>query len=834
MPQKSSRTAMPPPARRRNARLWLAGAAAMLLFFAALVPTLRSDEPYARSRQYHLQNARIELQFDLDQRSITGQVTHTLSALRDGLRQLDLDSVDLAIGSVRINGKDAHFVTDAGKLHVDLDSPSKAGESYDVQIRYQGKPKKGLYFIAPDASDPKQAKEIWSQGEAEDTRYYIPIYDYPNDRTTTETVLTAPRDWITVSNGKLVSVTDTSGDKKVWTWRQAEPISTYLISVIAGEFDQAKDNWHGMPLDFNVPRGNRDNIAPTFVHTQQMLTFFSDRFGVPYPWDKYDQTMVDHFVVGGMENVSATTLTMRGIVHSELASESLQGADGLTSHEMSHQWFGDLVTCKDWGDLWLNEGFATFAATLWEEHTYGADNAAYARWRDQAAWLRQARLFGVPIVTYDFTDSMQYAGNIYGKAGLVLQMLRLQLGDDLFFRSLQHYLQTNRLGNVVTADLVKAIEDTTHTNVDKFFDQWIYGAGAPRFAVTSSYDASAKKVNLNVKQTQKVEGRVGLFDVPVTVSITTTGGAQDFPIRVTKADETFSFPADSAPLMVLFDKGNAIVKAMDFRKSPEEWIYQLQHAADVPDRIDAVLSLGAIKDNSAVAATLGQAATNDRFWGVRVEALRALGRVGGKDGEQQIEQALANKDPWVRDVAVEQLGAFHDEAVAARLTDISHSDAAYRVRGTALASLAQTKAPGAMETLEAAARTDSPDDVIRRAALRAMSRLGDEKVAPLLLDWSAQGKPVNLRAAAIASLGQVDKKNKNIESRLLSYLDDPNEDIRSATLFALGDRDDSSAIPSLEVLLSHSDLPENVTRQVRRQLDRLKHVTPTPAATPPA
>jgi aminopeptidase N len=825
----SAMTFWPQPLRRR-APAWLAAALLTLLVCAALAPLARSDEPYARSRQYNLENARIELQFDFDQRKVMGQVTHTLSVLRDGLRQIEFDSVDLTISSVRVNGKDAHFTTDGAGLHVDLPSPSKAGENYEVRIAYEGKPKKGLYFVAPDASYPTQPKEIWTQGETEDTRNYIPIYDYPNDRTTTDTILTVPRDWVTISNGKLVSVSDAPGGMKTWTWRQGEPISTYLISVVAGEFDESKDTWRNLPVDYYVPRGDRANIAPTFSHTRDMLTFFSERFGVMYPWDKYDQTMVDQFVEGGMENVSATTLTTHGMVYPALAAESLEGADGLTSHEMAHQWFGDLVTTKDWADLWLNEGFATFAATLWDEHAYGADTAAYERWRDQNAWLRQARLFGVPIVTHDFQDSMDYAGNIYGKAGLVLQMLRLQLGDEAFFRALQHYLEANRLGNVVTADLVKAVEESSHSNVDRFFEQWIYGAGAPRFSVAYTYDPASKNVRLDVKQLQKSEGHVGMFDVTADVAITTPSGTKDYPIHVSKADETFSFSVDAEPLMVLFDKGNTIIKSVDFHKSPEQWIYQLQNAADVPDRADAAVALGAVKDNGAVIAALGQTAQSDRFWGLRNEALRALGRIGGKDAEQQILQALSNKEPWVRDVAVDQLGAFRDDGtVAAHLMELSHNDAAYRVRATALISLAQTKNSGALETLETAVQTDSPDNVIRRAGLRAMGRLGDEKAANTLLDWSAQGKPVDLRTTAIASLGQIDKKNKNIESKLIAYLDDPNFDIRSATIFALGDRDDAAAVAPLEALLGRDDFPEDFKTVIQRQVDRLKHTQPAPA-----
>jgi aminopeptidase N len=555
-----------------------------------------------------------------------------------------------------------------------------------------------------------------------------------------------------------------------------------------------------------------------------MLSFFSDRLGVAYPWDKYDQTAVDQFTVGGMENVSATTLTTRGLLHPALARESLEGADGLISHEMAHQWFGDLVTTKDWANLWLNEGFATFMATLWEEHHYGADNAAYSRWRSQAAWFRQRRLFTVPIVTHEFHDSLDFAGNIYGKAGLVLEMLRDELGDPAFFGALKHYLEVNRLQNVATADLIKAIEESTHVDVDRFFDEWIYGAGAPRFALSTSYDSASKQVKLNVKQTQEVRGQVGLFTAPVEVAITTSAGTKSFPITVSKAEETFSLPADSEPLMVLFDKGDKILKSVEFHKSPEQWMYQLQHAEDVADRADAAEALGEIKGNDAVADALGEAAARDRFWGVRVQALTALGKIGGTRAQSAVLATLKDAEPWVREVAVEQLGKFpKDPALASSLTEIAAKDSAYRVRAAALVALGQRKTDGALATLEAAVRTDSPDDVIRRAALRAMGSLGNDQAAPQLLGWVEPAKPMRLRTAAIESLGKVAKKDQAVESRLIALLNDPDFDIRMASVIALGERGDPAAIEPLENLRKSGNMVSGEGPLIERQIARIRN-----------
>ena len=525
-----------------------------------------------------------------------------------------------------------------------------------------------------------------------------------------------------------------------------------------------------------------------------------------------------------MENVSATTLAARDILHSEFASEKPEAVDGLISHEMTHQWFGDLVTCKDWTNTWLNEGFATFGATLWEEHYYGVDASSFRYWREQNSWMQSRELYPIPIVTREINDSVEYVGNVYDKAGWVIHMLREEMGDEAFFRALKHYLETNRLQNVVSADLAKAIEESSSRNVDLFFDQWIYGAGAPRFTVRSTYDDAGKKVSISVKQTQKVEEHVGLFRVPIEVSITTSSGEKVFPIEVSKADETFSFPVDGPPLMVLFDKGDKILKSVDFQKAPEEWIRQLQTAPDVPDRADAAQALGNLRDIEAAANALGEAALHDKFWGVREEALRSLGRISSPQARKQVLAALSNDQPWVRAVAVDQLGKFRgDEEIAKRLQNIFKDDKAYSVRSAALQSLALDKAPNAESILEKTLTISSPDDVLRSAALRAMGSLGDNSVVPSLVEWSSPGKPSALRGVAIGSLGRVDLNNHDITARLISYLNEASFDIRFAAIFALGRRGDPTAVEPLEALLKTGQLSIGVPHALEDLIAQLKN-----------
>jgi aminopeptidase N len=796
--------------------------ALLVVFLTASL--LRADEPYARTRDYDLQHSRIALRFDLEQKKVLGEVTHSISILRDGTAKIALDSIGLTIQSVTVSKSAAKFETTTDKLIVPLPAAAKAGEKFDVAIRYEGKPTKGMYFILPDKDYPDRPRQIWTQGESEDTRYYLPTYDYPNDRLTTETILTVPASWITVSNGKLISVTDAGKGLKTWTWRESVPSSTYLITVVAGEFDEAKDSWRGMPVTYYAPKGRGDRLAVNYGRTPAMIDLFSKKLGVDYPWEKYAQVMVDDFVAGGMENSSATTNTSSSLNHPKIAVEILNDEDDLISHELGHQWFGDLVTCKDWGDIWLNEGFATFMESVWMEAHYGKDMADFDRRERAHEWFVETNLYQKPIVRHDFDDSSEFDGNAYTKGGWVLHMLRHQLGEDAFYRGLKHYLELNRGKNVVTSDLAKAIEESSHTNVDQFFSQWLYGAGAPRFDLSYSYDGDKHQVALTVKQTQKVEGRVGIFRVPVDVEITTASGPKLYPITVSKAEQIFTFPSDSAPLMVLFDKGGNVLKSAEFHKEKKEWLYQLKNATEFADRADAAAALGKIKNDDEVVGALANAMHNDKFWGLRATAALALGQIGGAAASKQLLDALNSaNEPWVRVRMVTALGNFKDDsAVAAKLAAIAKDDTSYRARATALQALGQLKTPGALATLEAAVSSDSPDDYLCNAALRALGPLGDDKAVPVLEQWSAPGKPIESRTAAIRSLASLQKDNQDITKRIAGYLAEPHFPVRMAAIYSLGGRGDATAVPALEALLKSDDLSIEMVPMIKGQIARLK------------
>ncbi|MGA7555096.1 MAG: HEAT repeat domain-containing protein, partial [Candidatus Acidiferrales bacterium] len=266
-----------------------------------------------------------------------------------------------------------------------------------------------------------------------------------------------------------------------------------------------------------------------------------------------------------------------------------------------------------------------------------------------------------------------------------------------------------------------------------------------------------------------------------------------------------------------------VLKSVEFKKGAAELIYQLKNAETVPDRADAAVGLGEMRDNPEAVAVLGYAAVHDRYWGVRVESLKALGKIGGGGAEKQILAALSNEEPWVRKVAVQQLGNFTDDpSLAPKLTEIASKDTAYGVRAAALNAIGEIKAPNAYELLTAELKTDSPDDTIRNGALEGLGSLGDDRAVPALLEWSAPGKDFESRGAAIEAVAELDLKNKAITRALISYLREPYTDVKFRALFALGHRGDTDAIAPLEELVKSGDLNLGDAPYVEMQIQALK------------
>ena len=312
-----------------------------------------------------------------------------------------------------------------------------------------------------------------------------------------------------LSNGVLVS-DKTNGGKRTLHWRLDVPHSCYLITLAVGDFATIETKWRDMPVVYYVERGREaDGRAHARAHARRCSSCSRTKFGVPYPYPRYAQVFVADFIFGGMENTSATTLTDTVLLDERAAID--YDVDALVAHELAHQWFGDLVTCRDWGEGWLNEGFATYSEYIWREHHEGRDAAdleleewADAYFGEDAGRYRRTiatKLYDEPIDIFDH--------HLYEKGGRVLHMLRARARRRRVLASARALPRASTATGVVESrDLARAVEDATGKNVDWFFSQWVIdGAGPPRARGRRSAGTPRRSSRrVTVEQTQKVEG----------------------------------------------------------------------------------------------------------------------------------------------------------------------------------------------------------------------------------------------------------------------------------------------------------------------------------------
>jgi len=786
--------------------------------------------PYSwpRSHNYDVQHYRIALSFDWIKQSVIGETTITFQPFGDDLKEIEIDAGDMTIKSVKLAGGAAlkYRYADNEKLYVQLDRAYAAGRDVSIAIGYAATPKQGLTFITPTEADPTRPYQIWSQGEARTNHYWFPCYDYPNDKATSELLATADEKFQVISNGALIGVQrDAANKAKTWHWKMDRPFSSYLVSIIIGQYEEVKDQFKDKPVSSYVYPGQAEDGRVSFGKLAQMVAFYSRKIGYDYPYAKYAQTMVRDFG-GAMENISATTMTDNA-VHDKRAALDIS-SDEIMSHELAHQWFGDLLTCRHWGEIWLNESFAVFFEGLWKEHDKGKDDFLYGMYGKQQGYFLAWNLGDRrPIVTVRYSDpDALFDAYAYPRGGAVLSMLRFVLGEESFWKAINHYVKKNQWQNVETSDLNSAIEEATGQNLSWFFDEWVYRMGHPKFEITSSYDGS-KSLKLTVKQTQKPDDKrpwfpsPDFFTMPVDIAVTTATGEKIHRVWIDKTEKEFTFAVDSKPLIVNFDRGNYIIKQVKFDRSDDELAYQLLHDSDVMGRVLAAIELKT-HTSDAAAKALAEAAARDTFWGVRIEATKGLSAFKNDASRASLIEALKDKDSRIRREAIKGLAAFKDPKLAGLFVKIINTDPSYFAIAEAARALGQSGSPQAYDELADALKLDSWQGTIRAGVLGGFAALKDPRALEAGLKYATPANPTNLRSAAFQILAEAGKGNDRALETLLSVLKEKSLQTRFNALQAIGKLGDQRAIPALEELAKSSDIPA-FARQIAGAINQIKN-----------
>jgi aminopeptidase N len=801
-------------------------------------PAASGTEPFrtAVDRPIDIRDIRLDLRVDLPKQAVDGKATIQVRSLRP-IKGIELDAVDFEIKKVTLqNGSGtegpAKFSHDGKKLLVHLDTPWPASQAGTLRIDYRiHKPKAGLHFFGPTKAEPNTPLTVWSQGEAVTNRYWVPCIDAPDQRQTTELVVTVPTGFEVLSNGTLLSRKDNSDKTVTFDWRQDKPHPAYLITLVVGQFDVVREEWDKVPVLYYVPKGKKDQVTYTFGRTRTMLGYFSKRFGIHYPWAKYAQVVAYNFG-GGMENTSATTM---GDILQDERSVIDGNSESIISHELAHQWWGDLVTCRDWAHIWLNEGFASYAECLWDEHSKGPDAYAYNLFRKSAQAIAGGR--ARPVVDRHYNQPMSmFDSRAYPKGAWLLHMLRRRLGEEAFWKGVQRYGETHRLQSAETYDFRRTLERVSGRDLERFFYDWTERAGSPDLEVTTEYLPAAKQARVTVKQTQTGEP----FHFPLTLRFACSGIPKPTEIEydVTGKELTVLVPLPGPLTRVDVDPEFALLADIKETKGHDLWAAQLLESPSVPARIRAARHF---KDSKSEADRdlLTRALANEKFWGVQTEIASSLASSGGDSCRAALLQGLGHNDARVRRACVENLGKLPaDERTATALKGIlDKSDPSLAVCGAALVAYAKQGRKDTVAVLTPWLQRPSHRDVLRGSALLGLASVHDVSALDTLLHWAERGKARGARSYALRGLTELLQKGKpNPEQRqriwkvLTKALGEENNFGRFVVMRVLPDLgpEAAAALPTLDKIAKDSG-NERLRLFASRTAERIRAAKPAAA-----
>ena len=714
---------------------------------------------------------------------LTGDIVNTMTVLSEPT-SVSFDCAKLHVQKVEVDGKSAKFSTTVTTLTVNLPEGTKANQTVKIHVYYDGHPEAGLYLVPAERAFPAHTNVIYSQGEMEDNRYWLPTWDYPDDKATSEGIIEVAKGETAISNGKLLDVQEKS-DRRIFHWKVDQPHATYLISVIAGKYEGGHGMWGKMPVDYYVPQGLLEMGDATFGRTEKIIDFYSKLTGFSYPYAKFSQSAVPDYMFGGMENITAVTQTI-GALHPKSA-EPLADSTGLVAHELAHQWFGDTITCSGWSDAWLNEGFATFLPHFWYRFKGDTENYDLGRYGDFHGALGAHRDSTRPVVWTGYKNALDmFNGFIYPGGSSRMFMLMDQLGEEKFWKCITAYLNERKFTSFATPAFFESLSKSSGVDLTPFMKQWFYTAGAPNLNV------SERDGNLIIKQTAPY------FDLNLDVW-TLDGGSWFKKKLAVSGRETTMARGNQAGKPVLVDPRCFVMAniTVDIPYSVDERI-QLFHNA--PNAGEKARILDTMTQGFSADQWLSFAKT------IKSPVLleRVIGHLGA-NAETFLLELTQSNDRRVANSAIGQLGGLPSSSqIVSRLSILSVNDPNDLIRQNALRGLINLTGDEAL--VAKAWKTDAYQDGYRQMALAWWNQHKPDVAREKCLETLTKPTAEPTRQTAISYLGGL--KDKPGETRvydaLAAILKETSFGARSRAIGALAQYGNPAAIPLLEPFRNHS------------------------------
>jgi len=772
---------------------------------------------------------------DFENARFEGLATYRIAPIGVPVQGITLDCAGLDVKWVRWGknsphvGEEIEHFLDGSRLGIRFPIPLPPEEA-EIAIRYSGdRPRQGLTFTP---SLDARGAEVHSQGQAESNHHWFPCHDFPNVRLPIDLLITAPKGMVVSGTGALVErkespaggvtgAASVSEPRELWHWRQEKPIVPYLVAIVAGHFERVPldATQSGVPMHVWIPPGREDDVARTFGNTDAMIAMFEHIFGQKYPWARYDQLVVRNFGAGGMENVSATTLHP-GSLFDAIAGEE-EDLDGLIAHELAHQWTGDLVTCRTWAHIWLNEGWATYGSALWAEQRDGEEGYFDSLYGANEVARRDSEK-NLPMVSPIYKNPWETFGraaNPYSKGCSILHMLRERLGEEVFLDGTRRYMAAHAGGLAETDDFRTALEAASGRSLEWFFDQWCYRPGCPRLKGEVRYDAETRRLTVKIEQTQKIDERTPAFRLDLPIFVETASGSRTVPWELRDRTAETSIELDGPPIMVVIDPRLASLKTLELDITTDLLIECAWRGPTQAARRGAIEALASrnepasIEVLSRIAASVGVARSSRR------RAIDALAKFGTPEALAALLAVFdaGEKDPRVRASLVATLEKQPRDDAAERLERVALTDRSYQCRAGAARGLAAIKAVEKVEALLTLAATPSHQERVRAAAIEALATLEDPRGIEPALALARRGNFDRARPDAIGALAKLAAKAEaadrdRVVQELLPMLDDPERRSRDAAGQALAALRATEATPRLEAIAATDSDPSRRER----------------------
>ncbi|MEX2397378.1 MAG: M1 family metallopeptidase, partial [Balneolales bacterium] len=681
-----------------------------------------ADPQFLRPRIWDLQHQKIWVRFNFEQEQVTGKTELFLTSLKNNNNELILDAKTMEFDSIYVvhSGEHLEFRQDSATVSIDLPNNYSRKDSLFVGISYiAAPPARGLYFVDPQDNNPEKPTQIWTLGQPEDNSFWLPTIDSPSERTTQETWISVPEKYETLSNGALMESRVLPGDSlRTDYWMMNKPHTPYLFALAIGEYDITKTWNHDVLFKYYTEPQYTEYVNLIYENTEDMVGYIETHTGIDYPWEFYAQVPVHDFIASGMENTTAS-MYYDGIQVDKRASQDVSH-QGLIMHELIHQWFGNYVTSKNWANLPLNEGFATYFEILYAGFKQGADKAIWESLDSRDQYFAESRTMRRPIIfnRYSIPEDM-YDAHTYAKTGQVLRMLHDYVGDRTWWSAMNNYLTEYAFDEVDVSDLQKIFERETGENLHWFFNQWFHQPGHPELEVSA--DTSGGELRVRIQQVHDME-KQPLYTLPTVLEVNSSNSISRKEIVIDKADSTYLFAFNGTLKDVILDPNSVQLAEVNQYGDREAHLARLTHPS-VAVREYSIRQLSETEWNRNIETAMLRLAEYDTHAGIRASAMKLLAQNSHEGLTEFAQSRTYQNEPegQVRQNALQILEDLDTPRIKNHIESMT-ADTSYFVAADAIRLYGAKYPEDAHRVLSHFKGQDSYRQVIRAALIDALNQ----------------------------------------------------------------------------------------------------------------